>query len=45
MAISSVLEDLYQTKNNNYRVNLDLAFDKGLEFDEIIGRDKQVKFS
>jgi Holliday junction resolvase len=39
------LEDLYQTKNNNYRVNLELAFDKGLEFDEIIGRDKQVKFN
>ena len=39
------LEDLYKTKNNNYRVNMELAFDKGLEFDELIGRDKQVKFN
>lgn len=39
------LEDLHKTKNNNYRVNMDLAFDKGLDFDEILGRDKQVKFS
>lgn len=38
------LEDLYQTKNNNYRVNIDLAFDKGLDFDEILGKDKQIKF-
>lgn len=38
-------DDLYKTKNNNYRVNVELAFDKGLEFDEIIGRDKQVKFN
>jgi len=37
------LEDLHQTKNNNYRVNIDLAFDKGLDFDEILGKDKQVK--
>jgi len=39
------LEDLYQTKNNNYRVNMELAFNKGIEFDELIGRDKQVKFN
>ena len=39
------LEDLYKTKNNNYRVNMELAFNKGLEFDEIIGKDKQVKFN
>lgn len=38
------LEDLHITKNNNYRVNIDLAFDKGLDFDEILGKDKQVKF-
>ena len=38
-------EDLYKTKNNNYRLNMDLAFDKGLEFDEILGKHKQVKFS
>jgi Holliday junction resolvase len=39
------IEDLHQTKNNNYRVNMDLAFDKGLEFDELIGKHKQVKFN
>jgi len=39
------LDDLYCTKNNNYRINMDLAFDKGIEFDELIGRDKQVKFN
>ncbi|ADZ08563.1 Resolvase, Holliday junction-type [Methanobacterium lacus] len=39
------LEDLHITRNNNYRVNIDLAFDKGLDFDEILGNDKQVKFS
>ncbi len=39
------LEDLYQTKNNNYRVNMELAFNKGIEFDELIGRDKQAKFN
>lgn len=39
------LEDLHITRNNNYRVNIDLAFDKGLDFDEILGKDKQVKFS
>jgi Holliday junction resolvase len=37
------LDDLHQTKNNNYRVNMDLAFDKGLDFDEILGKDKQIK--
>jgi Holliday junction resolvase len=37
------LDDLHQTKNNNYRVNIDLAFDKGLDFDEILGKDKQIK--
>ena len=38
-------KNLYKTKNNNYRLNMDLAFDKGLEFDEILGKDKQVKFN
>ena len=37
------LEDLHQTKNNNYRVNIDLAFDKGLDFDELLGKDKQIE--
>lgn len=35
---------LHITRQKNYRVNLDLAFEKGLEFDEILGKDKQVKF-
>ncbi len=33
-----------RTKNNNYRVEKDVALEKGLELDEILGRDKQVKF-
>jgi len=38
-------ETLHKTPQNNYRVDVDLAFQKGLEFDEILGKDKQVKFS
>jgi Holliday junction resolvase len=37
------LEDLHVTRNGNYRVNIDLAFSKGLEFDEIIGESIQTK--
>jgi Holliday junction resolvase len=37
-------ELLHITPQNNYRVDLDLAFQKGMEFDEILGKDKQVKF-
>ncbi|HHY00892.1 MAG: Holliday junction resolvase Hjc [Methanobacterium sp.] len=37
-------EILHQTPQKNYRVDLDLAFQKGLELDEILGKDKQVKF-
>lgn len=37
------LEDLHVTRNNNYRVNVDLAFSKGLLFDEIIGKTTQTK--
>ena len=33
-----------RTRSNNYRVDKDAALEKGLELDEIIGRDKQVKF-
>ena len=32
-----------ECKSENYRVNVDLAFSKGLEFDEIIGKSKQMK--
>ena len=33
-----------RTRSNNYRVEKDVALEKGLELDEIIGMDKQVKF-
>ena len=37
------LEDLHITRNKNYRVNLDLAFSKGLDFDEVIEVSTQTK--
>ena len=37
------LDDLHVTRNGNYRVNVDLAFSKGLEFEEIIGESIQTK--
>lgn len=37
-------ETLYKTRQNNYKVDIDLAFKKGLEFDEMLEIDKQVKF-
>jgi len=37
-------EDLEVTRNENYRLDKDLAFKKGLELDELIGKDHQVKF-
>ena len=37
------LEDLHVTRSNNYRVNTDLAFSEGLDFEEIIGGSKQTK--
>ena len=37
------LEDLHVTRSNNYRVNKELAFSKGLDFDEVIGHDVQTK--
>lgn len=39
------IENLYKTKNENYRLDKELAFEKGVELDELIGRSKQVKFS
>jgi Holliday junction resolvase len=39
------LDDLFKTRGENYKVDIDLAFSKGLEFDELIKRDKQIKFS
>lgn len=37
-------DDLYKTKNNNYRVDKKHMLEKGLEIDEIAGIDRQVKF-
>lgn len=39
------MDDLVKTRGENYKVTVDLAFSKGLEFDELIGKDKQIKFS
>ena len=38
------VDDLTKTRGENYKVDVELAFSKGLEFDELIGKDKQVKF-
>ena len=38
------INDLIKTRGDNYKVDVDLAFSKGLEFDELIRKDKQVKF-
>ena len=37
------LEDLHITRSGNYRVNTDLAFSEGLDFEEITGGTKQTK--
>lgn len=39
------IEHLYRTKKENYRLDKELAFEKGIELDELVGKDKQVKFS
>lgn len=39
-----VPEKVDRTKSNNYRVEKEFALKNGLELDEIIGIDKQVKF-
>ena len=39
------VDDLIKTRGENYKVDVDLAFSKGIEFDELIKKDKQVKFS
>ena len=39
------IEHLYTTKQENYRVDKELAFNKGIELNELVGKDKQVKFS
>lgn len=37
------LEDLHVTRSENYRVNTDLAFSEGKDFEEIIGGSVQTK--
>ena len=37
------IEDLHITRSKNYRVNRELAFTKGLDFEEVIEKSKQVK--
>ena len=37
-------DEIDRTRSNNYRVEKDVALEKGLELDEIIGMDKQIKF-
>jgi Holliday junction resolvase len=38
------VNDLVRTRGENYKVDVDLAFSKGIEFDELVKKDKQVKF-
>ncbi len=38
------VSDLIKTRGDNYKVDVDLAFSKGIEFDELIRKDIQVKF-
>ncbi|KZX16716.1 archaeal holliday junction resolvase [Methanobrevibacter cuticularis] len=37
-------ERMERTRSDNYKVEKDLALKNGLELDEIIGKDKQIKF-
>jgi Holliday junction resolvase len=39
------IDHLYKTKKENYRLDKELAFKKGIELDELIGKTKQVKFN
>jgi Holliday junction resolvase len=39
------IDDLAKTRGDNYKVTVDLAFSEGLEFDELIRKDKQLKLS
>jgi len=39
------INHLYKTKKENYRLDKELAFKKGIELDELIGRSKQIKFN
>jgi len=37
-------DNIDRTRSNNYKIDKDVALEKGLELDEIIGKDKQIKF-
>jgi Holliday junction resolvase len=37
-------DDLEKTRNENYKLDKNLALEKGMEIDELIGRHRQVKF-
>ena len=37
-------ENAQRTRNDNYKIEKDFALEKGLEIDEIVGIDKQMKF-
>ncbi|MDR2830003.1 MAG: Holliday junction resolvase [Methanobrevibacter sp.] len=37
------IETITKTRSKNYKVNKNLALEKGLDIDEIIGKDRQVK--
>lgn len=39
------INHLYKTKKENYRIDKELAFKKGIELDELIGKGKQIKFN
>lgn len=35
---------IHRTKNSNYRIDKDSALKEGLDLEELVGEDKQVKF-
>lgn len=37
-------DDVERTKSNNFKIEKNFALEKALEIDEIIGKDKQLKF-
>lgn len=37
------IDNLYKTKQENYRLDKNLAYNKGIELEELIGKDKQLK--
>ncbi|MDR2623911.1 MAG: Holliday junction resolvase [Methanobrevibacter sp.] len=39
------IESMTKTKSKNYKVDKNLALEKGLDIDEVIGRDRQIKFN